>query len=341
MKLLKHIKLLFVLVGIGITFTCTAQQMPLYTNYLLNNYAYNPAVAGSEKQTKASLNYRDQWTGFKGAPKTFLVSVHGPLKKAKNVALGGLVLSDQAGLLTRTSGYLSFTYHLKLSKKTTLAAGLSGGMVQYRVKLYDKIIYDEDDNLLYNNVVNANTYDANAGIYLYHDKFFFGASALQLLNNRVKFKKEIESKGNLMPHIYATAGYNIKCGKNFVLQPMVMFKMNDPLPFQMEYALKGTYKNVFWIGALYRDQDAICPMVGFNIKDFCMVAYSFDYTLSSFQKYNRGTNEFNVTFKFGKKKKTKGEKATDAEEEEFNTIDNSIKSNLKNKKKPATDAKDK
>jgi type IX secretion system PorP/SprF family membrane protein len=337
MRALKKITILLFLLGLYCN-SAEAQQLPIYTNYLLNNYAYNPAVAGSEGNLKASLNYRDQWSGFKGAPKTFLLSVHGPLKKSPKIAIGGIVINDQSGLLQRTSGYISFTYHLKLNKKTKLAFGLSGGVVQYRVKLYDKVIYDKDDRFLYDNIVNATTYDGNAGLYLYHDKFFIGISGMQIFSNKVQFKKGFDAKAVLTPNIYVNAGYNIKAGKTFVIQPSVLVKFNQPTPYQPEYALKGIYKDVFWLGVMYRTDDAICPMVGFTIKDLCTVAYSFDYTVSSFAKYNRGTNEFNLTFKFGKKKKTQSEKAKDAEEEEFNTIDNSIKTNLKNKKK-TTDSK--
>ena len=40
------------------------QQQFVFTNYLLNQYYYNPALAGSQNFHTASLGYRNQWVGF-------------------------------------------------------------------------------------------------------------------------------------------------------------------------------------------------------------------------------------------------------------------------------------
>ncbi|MBK8366133.1 MAG: type IX secretion system membrane protein PorP/SprF [Bacteroidetes bacterium] len=61
-----------------------AQQLPIYTNYILNPYAYNPAVAGSKPNAVMNLNYRNQWVGFQDAPKTYMISLHSPIGKQKS-----------------------------------------------------------------------------------------------------------------------------------------------------------------------------------------------------------------------------------------------------------------
>ena len=96
--------------------TVKAQQLPIYTNYLLNSYAYNPAVAGSKKDLVVNVNYRNQWVGFEDAPKTYGISLHSGLGKEKKAAIGALLNSDNTGLLSKTSGYLTFAYHVKLNK---------------------------------------------------------------------------------------------------------------------------------------------------------------------------------------------------------------------------------
>ena len=42
----------------------TAQQFPVYTQYVFNEYMMNPAVAGTMDYVPVRLSYRDQWTGF-------------------------------------------------------------------------------------------------------------------------------------------------------------------------------------------------------------------------------------------------------------------------------------
>ena len=48
-----------------------SQQDPQYTQYMYNMNVVNPAYAGSKENLSIGLLYRDQWSGFEGAPKTF------------------------------------------------------------------------------------------------------------------------------------------------------------------------------------------------------------------------------------------------------------------------------
>jgi len=123
---MKTVFKIIVFVCLAFSFSGKAQQQSLYTNYLLNNYAYNAAVVGAKPYLQANMYYREQWSGFEGAPKTYLMSLYGPLKKAKNVGLGGMIVSDKTGLITTNTGYLTFAYKVKLKKKTKFGFAVSG-----------------------------------------------------------------------------------------------------------------------------------------------------------------------------------------------------------------------
>src|SRR5438128_12249571 len=58
-----------------------AQQRPYYTQYILNNYIINPAVAGIENYWDVKASHRHQWVGLNGAPVTTYVTIQGPLSK--------------------------------------------------------------------------------------------------------------------------------------------------------------------------------------------------------------------------------------------------------------------
>lgn len=331
---MKGMKKIALLIGLGASALLSGQQQSLYTNYLLNNYAYNPAVAGARPYTQANIYYRNQWVGFEDAPKTYLISLYGPLKKAKGVALGGMVISDKAGLITTNTGYLTFAYHVKVSKKLKFGMGLSGGLKQYTVRLYDVRAYDKGDQYLEgSSTLNANVFDANAGLYLYGERFFLGLSSMNMLNNKITWK---DPTGKLVPHYYAVMGYNIKLNKDFALQPSVMYKYL-PIPKnvglgkraeigQLDYTLKLSYKNMVWIGGNYRTDDAVSCMVGVTVIKKLNIAYSYDYSLSAIKKYNVGSHEICLNYNFIKKK------VVSAEDEELKIQDNSIKQSLKNKK---------
>ncbi len=310
-----------------------AQQQTLFTNILVNQYLYNPAYAGAFKGKQFNMGYRQQWAGFDGAPKTFMLSGYGTLKKKPNMALGGLITNDKSGLLQRTSFYASYSYHLKLNKNVNLGFGVSVGGVQYNVKNYDARPYDADDAFLKNNILNANAFDANAGLYLYSKKFFFGASSQQISNSKIYWNNTI---GHLTPHVYIYTGYNFTLDKKkeWVVQPSALVRFNNPVPYQLEFNLKTIYKEQYWIGVSYRLQSTASFLVGVNINKQFGVAYAYDYSLTALQKYSNGSHEIMLSYAIAAKKaKTASDKVQDADEEEFNNIDNSIKSNLKNKKK--------
>src|SRR6476620_4511736 len=77
MKIQNYLTILF------ITCTCAAsgQQRPYYTQYILNNYIINPAVAGIENYWDVKASHRHQWVGLDGAPVTTYITIQGPLSK--------------------------------------------------------------------------------------------------------------------------------------------------------------------------------------------------------------------------------------------------------------------
>lgn len=62
-------------------FVAAAQQRPHYTQYVINPFLVNPAIAGIENYTDLKMGVRDQWVGLNGAPKTTYFTIHSPLGK--------------------------------------------------------------------------------------------------------------------------------------------------------------------------------------------------------------------------------------------------------------------
>jgi type IX secretion system PorP/SprF family membrane protein len=72
-----------ILTGLLLIFSMTAfaQQRPHYTQYILNNYIINPAVAGIENYTDIKISHRHQWVGIQDAPVTTYFTIHGSIGK--------------------------------------------------------------------------------------------------------------------------------------------------------------------------------------------------------------------------------------------------------------------
>jgi type IX secretion system PorP/SprF family membrane protein len=310
-----------------------AQQQTLYTNYLLNQYLYNPAYAGVPDGTQFNVGYRNQWVGFDGAPKTYVVSGFGKMKKKPNMAVGGIVTSERIGLLQRTTVHGTYSYHLKINQKASINFGLGIGGIQHKVRVYDARPYDKDDYYVSSDILTGFSFDANAGFYLYTKNFFLGFSDQHMSNSKIRWANSI---GKNTTHFYAYSGYNFSLDKKreWIIQPSILARTNSPAPYQLEYNLRLLYREMIWVGGSYRHQSSASFMLGCNIDKQYTFAYSYDYTLSQLSKYSTGTHEIVLSYLIPfQKKKSKHEQVKEADEEELNAIDNTLKTNLRSKKK--------
>lgn len=311
--------------------TANAQQNGLYSNFLQHQLVYNPAYAGSVAGKQFNMNYRNQWTGFEGAPKTIAVSGYTNLRKKTDMAVGGLVFSEKTGLIDYTAFYGIYSYHLKLNKTTAINFGLGVGAAQFSVRTFNARPYDKDDVMLAGGVLNAIAFDANAGLYLYSRNFFFGFSNQHMTAGKIRWAN---TQGQLTPHFYAYTGYNIAFNKKrtFVLQPSVLVRFNSPVPYQLEGNLKLTYKDLIWIGGNYRHKATAGGSAGLIIDKKFNVSYCYDYTLSGIGVHAGNTHEIFLSYQLPLvKKKSKSEQIQDADEEELNKVENK-KTTIKGKK---------
>lgn len=316
-----------------------AQQQPLYSNYLLNPYLYNPAYAGVQEGNQFSVGYRNQWVGFDGSPKTYLASGFGNLKKKPKMVIGGMVITERIGLLQRTAFYGTYTYILKINKKAKINFGLGIGGIQHKVRVYDARPFDKDDNFMGSDVLNAFAFDANAGFHFYTKNFFLGFSDQQMPNSKILWDN---TNGRNTNHFYAYTGYNFAFDskREWIVQPSILARTNSPAPYQLEYMVKLLYQEMIWLGVGYRHKSSTSFVLGCKINNEFMLGYSYDFTLSDIRNYSSGTHELMLSYLMPfKKKKSKSELIKDADEEELNKIDNSIKTNLRNKKKKEKEEK--
>ncbi|MEO8734320.1 MAG: type IX secretion system membrane protein PorP/SprF [Flavobacteriales bacterium] len=276
-----------------------AQQLPQVTQYNTLDYLFDPAVAGSRPLFEIHGAQRNQWVGIQDAPRTFVLSAETPL--GSNMGVGGYVFTDNVGPTRRTGVQFSYAYQLKLTKDIKLGLGLSFGMLQFLIDGSQIQFHDADEPLLDGQVRGSLVPDATFGLYLYHEKWWFGATAPQLLHNKVGFyNANDQSFSQLQTHYYVMAGYRFPLGEDLKLEPSVFLRYVDPVPPQADLTATLRYKDMLWLGVTYRTQDAICINVGYWLKRSFQFGYSYDMTTSALQNYSSGTHEITLGVTFGK-----------------------------------------
>jgi len=280
-----------------------AQQLPHFSQYYLNDFLINPAVAGTKNYFEGKSSHRYQWEGITDAPRTYTLSINGPIKSQK-MGLGGYIFTDIVGPTRRTGFSASYAYHLKLNDAFKLSLGLSAGVVQFTIDGSKINLRDQGDAILSNGVQSVLLPDAGFGLYLYHSDFYIGVSAPQLLNSKVEFFEKGENPTARLPtHFFATAGYKYKFSDNFQLEPSVFVKYVSPVPIQFEGSLRLTYKEQLSLAGTYRDGDALSISLSYLINNSFTIAYAYDFTTSNIGNFSNGSHEVLVGVRFYRKKK--------------------------------------
>jgi len=285
-------------------FKANAQQLPQYSQYMINDYVINPAVAGKNSYYEALSSNRYQWAGITDAPRTYILSLDGPLK-SKNVGLGGYVFTDITGPTRRTGFYGSYAYHIKLNEKLRLSMGLSGGLLQFAVDGSQITLHDAATDPAFSKALQSTLIpDFGFGTYLYSTdhKFYLGISAPQLLQNKLKFfDVATSSLSKLTTHGYITGGYRFDINDDYTIEPATIIQLSDASPIQVDIGARTIYKKMVWLGVSYRTQDAVSAMLGYCYQNYLMISYSYDFVTSDIGKYSTGTHEIVLGIKFNKK----------------------------------------
>ncbi len=303
-KTMKKLISLLAIVFLLSTVSIQAQQIPQFSQRMFDKLVFNPAVAGSVMNPEIKLHYRSQWVGFDGAPVTSLLNYHRDL--SETMGLGGYLISDIAGHTRRFALNVSYAYHIPF-QSFYLSMGLSGSLLQYGIDGKDIKLYQNNDNSINAGVSDKVIKpDASLGIYLYNNKFYFGASVLQLINSKVKLNLggTTEALVPLTQHYYITGGYNFIIDK-YDIEPSMLLSRTIGSPTQIDINVKLEYSNKIIAGITYRNKDAVILLAGFRIERFFM-AYSYDIVVSSLKNTNSGSHEILLSMNFPYYKKGKG-----------------------------------
>ncbi|HBX52507.1 MAG: hypothetical protein A2275_03290 [Bacteroidetes bacterium RIFOXYA12_FULL_35_11] len=284
-----------------------SQQLPLYTQYMMNGFLLNPAIAGSKDYIPIALTVRQQWVGITNAPSTYALSGHAAPFLNKNMGVGGYIYNDRFGPIMRTGLLASYAYHLKLDQKHKLAFGVSLSGFQYKIDGEQLTTADPNDDAITYQDESKFIPDANFGAYFYSDRYWAGLSVAQLFQWKADIGQSVNDN-KMVRHYFLTAGYRIdltKSVKDFELEPSLLVKATEMRsPMQLDINLKGYYKKNYWLGFSYRTQDAVMVLLGVKYQQY-YIGYAFDYTLSNISNYAKGgSHEIMIGINIGEGKGT-------------------------------------
>ena len=318
MKLLRTI--LIIATGIMLGVNLNAQQVPMYSQYVMNGFLINPSFAGNDGYTSVNLTAREQWLGLPNSPSTYAVSFQTRILKNSfiqrstsvrkklvrptrggNVGLGGYVFNDQNGIIRRTGFEAAYAYHISLRNYRQLSFGLGATAYQFAIDLDGAVVHDIDDEFLNNYDRVVFIPDFNFGVSYTTRYYYVGFAATQIFRGTLTLGNTAKNPRTELGHFFLSGGVKIPLsGDDWILEPSALMKSSDMLfkSFQADITTRVYYKQDYWAGLSYRTQDAMILLLGFTYDRFYF-AYAFDFALTDIRHYSFGSHELSFAVKFG------------------------------------------
>ncbi len=300
-----------------------AQQVPMYSQYIMNGFLVNPSFAGRDGYTTVNLTVREQWAGLAQAPSTYALSFQTRIlnnsyisksttvkkklvrpTKGGRIGAGGYVFNDNNGIMKRTGIQAAYAYHIPLGtaeagETSDLAFGLALTAYQYSINT-DGLIYDQNDPYLNSYDRAVFIPDFNFGASYATRRYYVGFSMTNMLRGSVRFSNSGGNRQSELGHYFLTGGIKFPLSANWVLEPSAFIKSSDMLfkAIQLDLTSRIYFKNDYWAGLSWRTNDALILLLGFNYNRFYF-AYAYDFTLTDIRKQSLGSHELTLAIKFG------------------------------------------
>lgn len=320
----KLLSALLLLAGVS-----AAAQDPIFSQFYAMPLQVNPGFAGSAIAPRVGAAYRNQWSGFDNAYRTYALFYEQSLDRL-NSGIGFNLEGDNAGngiyKTTRISAV--YAYRLNVTDNFALKLGVEAGAYQTTLD-WNKLIFPDqidpiggigDGTGEVPPEFNSRTQlDISSGLLVLHNKFYLGAALkhLNTPNDGILLVNNNLSRG--LPLRYTLHGGTeilVKKG-NKVRQPSFIspnFLFVSQGPYQQlnvgAYAGLGSIIAGAWYRHTFRNSDALILMAGFTEGIFKM-GVSYDLTVSGLSGRSGGTYELTLGFLFDQNEKLRKKKRHD------------------------------
>jgi type IX secretion system PorP/SprF family membrane protein len=294
-------KNLIILIGLSIltSVRVVAQQDPMFSQYMFNILSINPAYAGSADRLSAVAIHRSQWVGFEGAPITQTITAHAPLRY-EALSVGGTIINDKHGPVSQTAIFADISYRLHFAK-SKLAFGLKTGLNLFSANLLDLNPTVDGDQVFTANISTKPLPNFGFGAMWYSKRWYVGLSAPRLLQNKLiegQLPDFTNNKERI--HGFLIAGYVWDINYYVKFKPTILLKAVNGAPPGADFTANFMLYDKFWIGAMYRWNDAVGALVQYEINNKFKFGYAYDYIISDLGRYSSGSHELMLGYDFGK-----------------------------------------
>jgi len=287
-----------------------AQQEQMYTQFMFNKLAINPAFAGNEKYLGLTGLYRDQWNGFPGAPQSQIFSVNLP-KIGEKIGVGFNFKRQTIGIHTNInySGIYSYKFPTQAG---TFSMGIEFGGQNIRSDFSDPRLTAiegiENDPSIPKINTNINALNVGYGVYFNSNSFYVGASIPKLIRTDLDFDNNNRISEQVR-HLFVMGGVAFPVARDLSMSVQSLLKFAENSPFDTDLNVSLTVDEKYTGGINYRlggangdFGESIALLAAFQINEQMMIGLTQEFTLSKIRRFDNNSIELVLHYGIGKKK---------------------------------------
>lgn len=308
-KIYSQVLVAFLLAGLP-SLGLWSQQQQMYTQFMYNKLALNPAFAGNEEYLTATMIYRDQWIGFPGAPNAQVLNINLP-RLGPRVGLGFNIERQSIGITEKITYEGMYAYKFFLGKGT-LSMGINVSGRNYILDYTDPRLYAVQDIRLDPSIPQTqesrNLFNAGFGLYYNTNNFYIGGSIPRMIRGDLDFD-ENQLFSTEVRHLLVMTGGTFILDKDWRLTPQFLFKAAENTPFSFDINISTTWKEIYTTGLTYRTGgnqndwgESIDVIFGFQISERMLMGFAYDIQLAKIRNSSSGSIELMLNYVFVPKK---------------------------------------
>ncbi len=270
-----------------------------YKQFSVNPYLFNPAYVASNNAMEASVGYRQQWSNFKDAPRSAGFSLQFP--SSDRVSLGFSYSSDRQILLRSSSLMVTFGYLVPINVDQSLRFGISGGVGMNKIDLNADEMNNIDPAIM-NLTSNTFFVNGNAGILYVLGRLRIGFTFTDLFKSNAFNSLSLnEFKfSNLKNRLYSLSyKWTLPNSENIAIEPYFLYRQTeDGVQNSWEAAAMAYFKNDFWTGGSFNQNNGLALFMGVNLKSKFSLSYSYEFPPFE-SAISASSHEVHLGIKFG------------------------------------------
>ena len=251
------------------------QQFPFMEGYSVNPFTLSPAFAGIHNAKTLFMDYRADWTGLDGGPRTYQLSYSDRIGR---VGFGGRFIYDKTDIFKQTLILGTYTYEVKIANEHHISFALSVGLYRNSIdltKYFNDPGYVEDLALIYGQQQSKIKFATDIStLYKYRD-----AEAGVLFSN-VMFGTVRYSNSDMtykpLKNFLLHGSYLFAIDSKWDLQPTLILRGGQHVPVLFEIAPTVTWNKRFWGNVLLRTGGILGAGLGGEVYNGIMLNYSYN-----------------------------------------------------------------